>query len=189
MIHSNPAHVTNFRLDIPDSGGTIAFEMAVQGLGIPGININPIEIPINPMTTGKLPGTAVDFEPLNIRVLLDEELSAYVEVYKWMLSVVDYAKLNSTAQIEGTVPRTLLLHVLDNSKKKIVLTFKFIDAWPSNLGEVEFTYTDESNSPIVLPVQFMYKSFVIEKDGVEIRPYVAGSNGSAPTLHPFYSHA
>lgn len=186
MTFKNPAHKTNFRLDIPDAGATKRFEMNVQSLTIPSMEIEPVMIQLNPQSQGMLPGSSARFDPLNIRFLLDEDLSAYVDIYKWMISIVDYAKNSSTAQDVGTVPRTVLLHVLDNSKTKILLTWRFHDAWPSMIGNIDYEYTDESNSPMTTDVTFMYKSFEIEQNGVIIRPRDSGVGGTInPGMHPF----
>lgn len=185
-MFNNTSHVTNFRLDIPDLGGTENFQVAIQNVTIPSITISSVEIPVNPMNTGQIPGTTMMFDPLNVRILVDEELKSYLEVYKWMISVVDYKSMNSTAHFEGTAPKTIYVNVLDNSKKKIVAKYRFNDAWPSVLGELTYDFTEDTNIPISCIITFMYKSFdIIDINGNEIRPYARNENGSGLKLHPF----
>ena len=167
---TNQSHKTNFRLDIPDAGVTQGFQVSIQNVVLPSVEIEPVRLPINKMAQGDIPGSAMRFEPLTMRMLLDEDLNAYTEIFKWMTSIVDYKSGRSTAQIEGNSPNTLLLHILDNSKKKILITYKFIDPWPSNLGQVEWDYTEEGNPAITGDVTFSYKWFEIERNGVAIGP-------------------
>lgn len=187
---TNKAHQTNWRLDIPDGNDTISFVIAVQSATIPMFEIEPVMIPVNPMTMGQIPGSAARFEPLNMRLLVDENLEAYVDIYRWMTSIVDYRDGKSTAHIEGNSPRAILLHMLDNSKTKIVLTFKFVGAWPSSLGNLEYVYNEEGNNPIICDVMFMFKYFEVIKDDVVIGPRFANPNStraakaSMMSMHP-----
>ncbi|MGL6228633.1 MAG: phage tail protein [Culicoidibacterales bacterium] len=167
---TNSQHKTNFRLDIPDSGESLGFQLALQDVVIPSVEIEPTKVAINPMLMGDIAGSAMRFEPLNLRYLLDEDMTAYLELFKWMISIVDYRENKSTAQVEGSRPRTMQLHILDNSKKKIVATFVFKDAWPGTLGQLEFGYTDDGNPAIVGDIMFYYKSFDIVVNGVTITP-------------------
>lgn len=180
---TNKQHQTNFRLDIPDGNQTIQFQIAAQRTSIPGMRIESIMHPTNQMSMGQIPSAVTHFDPLVIGVLTDEDMESYLSIYEWMLAINDYRNMNSTAHLDGNSPKTVLLHVLDNSKTKIVCTFKFHDAWPSELGQLEFAYNDIGNNPIIFDVTFQYKSFTIEKDGV----IIGGRNKSvAPKLgmHP-----
>lgn len=185
-IFKNMTHKTNFRLVIPDMGA-MDFEASLQSVTIPGLEIEPTQINVNQQTMGNLPGSAVRFDPLNVRILLDEELSAYTDIYKWMISIVDYAGNKSTAQDPGTVPKNISIHVLDNSKSSIILTWKFYGAWPSSIGGIDFEYTDDSNTAMTTDVVFMYKSFEIEKNGVTIRPKESGSGSGIKGMHPSFN--
>lgn len=170
-IITNQTHQTNFRLDIPDNNATVYFSSAVQRASVPGIEIEPVTVPVNPLLPqAMMPSSMFRFDPLNMSILVDENLESYIEIYKWMLSINDYRELNSTATQAGIVPRTILFHILDNSHNKTVCTFRFFDAWPSSLGELPFTYMEEGNMPVNCDVTFQYKSFEIEKDGVIITP-------------------
>ena len=191
---TNSQHKTNFRLDIPDSGMSLGFQLAIQDVVIPTVEIEPTKVVINPQLMGDIAGAAMRFEPLNLRFLVDEDLNAYLEIFQWMISIVDYRENKSTAQVEGARPRTMQLHILDNSKKKIVATFVFNDAWPGTLGQLEFGYTDDGNPAIVGDVMFYYKSFEIIKNGVTIKPSEikqsdlksrnTRSGWKTPALHP-----
>lgn len=167
---TNLTHQTNFRLDIPDNNATIHMQTAVQRMSIPSIEMEPVQVPTNPLLQAQLPGSTVRFDPLNLSLLVDEELESYIEIYKWMLSINDYRGMKSTAQNAGVAPRTIMVHVLDNSHKKTLVTFRFFDAWPSSIGQLDYTYMEESNMPITCDVTFMYKYFEVEKNGVIIKP-------------------
>ncbi|QHJ78969.1 MAG: hypothetical protein [Caudoviricetes sp.] len=165
----NYSQKTNFRLDIPNEQAE-DFVINVQEVNVPSISIPATNFPINPTARGDLPGSAIEFEPITMRILLDENLNAYTDIYRWMLSIVDYKNSESTAWLPGGSPKTMLFHILDSTKEKILMTYVFDDPWPQMMGEIEFAYTDDVNLAMFCTVTFRYKTFTIEKNGVTIRP-------------------
>lgn len=179
----NYVQKTNFRLDIPN-GQTEDFVINVQEVNLPSISIPATPFPVNPTARGSLPGSAIEFEPFTTRVLLDEGLQSYVDIYQWMLSIVDYRESKSTAWLEGGQPKTILVHVLDSTKEKILLSYRFYGAFPQMLGEIEFNYGDPTNLASYCQVTWHYKYLEIEKNGVIVksRPVHEGSIGMHPLL-------
>ena len=179
----NYVQKTSFKLDIPN-GQAEDFVINVQEVNLPSISIPMTSFAINPTARGSLPGSAVEFEPFTTRVLLDEHLQSYVDMYRWILSIVDYRESRSTAWLEGGAPKTILLHILDSTKEKILLTYRFFGAYPQTLGEIEFNYGDPVNLAMFTNVTWGYKYFEIEKDGVVVksRPAHEGSIGMHPLL-------
>ncbi|AIA64965.1 putative tail completion and sheath stabilizer [Cronobacter phage S13] len=171
----NYVQKTNFRLDIPNSMAS-DFVINVQEVNVPSINIPPTRFTVNPQAVGSLPGSAVEFDPMSTRILLDEDLQSYADIYQWMLSLVDYRESNATAWYEGGQPKTILLHILDSTKEKILLTYRFFGAFPQTLGEIEFNYSDPQNIASYCQVTWGYKYFEIEKNGIVIKPKVIPEN-------------
>jgi hypothetical protein len=187
----NQTHSTNFRLEIPDRNESIPFTISVQRVNLPNIEIEAVDLPISPNQRGTLPDSTVRFEPLQLQMLLDEKMEAYATVYKWMLTIIDWRQMKPTAQKPGIVPKTILLHILDNSKKNIVCTFRFFEAWPSSLGGTDFSYTEDGNPAMVCQATFSYKSFkLLDGDGNAILPRTTTGNSTKSSgsvqmsLHP-----
>lgn len=176
MSLQNQSNITNFRLDIPNQRSTEQFLLNVQTASIPGMRLTVTEMPLNAQGTARaqVPGTATEFDPLIVTVLMDEDLEAYIQVYRWMLSLNDYARQHSTMWQEVKQPPAMQLHVLNNTKTDIVATFNYFGAWPSELGEIEYSYTEEGDVAVTFTVTFNYSYFEIEKNGCIIRPRTAG---------------
>lgn len=170
MSAYNQANVTNFVIDIPDAGLTKAFKCNVTTALIPGIRTPIVEIPSGTqgLARSHLPGSTIEFDPLTVRFIVDENLDTWLELYRWMLSVNNYLTGDSSAHKSGNIPEFITLHVLDNTKTKIVLSVHYIGAFCSDIGELEFTYTEDGNPAITCTANFNYKYFLIEKDGVII---------------------
>ena len=66
------------------------------------------------------------------------------------------------------------MHVLDNDKHDIVLTVRYIGGWVSDLSEIEYSLTEESDPAMVCVATLQYKYIEVEKDGIIItgRPSV-----------------
>lgn len=179
----NYTQKTNFRLVIPNSQAS-DFVINIQELNVPTMSIPMTTFPVNSQIIGALPGSAMEFEPMMTRVLLDEKLQAYADMYQWMLSLVDYRESHATGWLEGGTPRTILIHVLNSTKKEILLTYRLFGAFPQMLGEIEFNYSDPSNMASYCSVTWGYKYFEIEKNGVIIKPKKINDNLKGVGMHP-----
>ena len=170
MTLYNQTNITNFRLDIPDADITKAFSLNVQSALIPGIRIPVTDMPLGNKGLGraKLPGSTVDYDPLIVRVLVDENLDAYTDIYTWMLSINNYITHDNEGWKENVLPTCITLHILNNNRTKIVMSIHYYGAWPSDMADLEYNLTDESDPAVFLNVTFNYRYFTIEKDGIII---------------------
>lgn len=166
-INYNQTNISNFVLDIPDANITKAFKLNVQSALIPGLRIPVTDTPSGTKGLGraKLPGSTVEFDPLVCRFLVDEKLQSWIDLYKWMISINNYATLENTGWEDGVLPNFITLHILDNTKQNIVLSYHYYGAWVSDLSEIEYNYTEEGDPAVTCVATFQYKYFIVEKDG------------------------
>lgn len=164
----NQTSPTNFLVDIPDNDYTKGLKLQIQGVTLPGINIPVTTVPTNPMLAAHIAGSAIEYDPLILRIAVDEELKSYLGCYIWMLGTNDYQTFDSLRWREKD--QTLSVHILDNSQSKVVATMHFHGAFPSNLGELDFMYTGDIDEPVTCMVTINFKDMDIEIDGRSIRP-------------------
>lgn len=177
----NPSHKTNFRMDIPDGNKTRSFQLVAQETYLPGMNVKNVKVALNPMLQGNIPGSGVDFDPLQVRIIIDENFESYTEIFEWMVSTVDYRKNKCTPS--SKMPPFLFIHILDNSKRNIVCTFKYYEPFPTSVGTVDFSYMEDGNPSITTSVSFHYKYFEIERNGRTISTRI-NEEKSGLSLHP-----
>lgn len=170
-------------MDIPDGGRTRSFQITAQETMLPTMTLETATVALNPMLQGTIPGSAVTFEPVSVRVLLDEYMETYAELYEWMISAVDFK--NNSCSERKEMPKMMMIHVIDNSKREIVCTFKFIEPFPVTMGTIDFAYNEDGNMAMATDVQIAYKWMEIEVDGKSIKPYKPSENSPARSLHPF----
>ncbi|QPI13968.1 tail completion and sheath stabilizer protein [Serratia phage 4S] len=167
----NQINQTNFRLEIPDGDTTKAFVLNGQTATLPGISIPITDSPTGKKGLGRsqIPGTTFEHEPFMCRFLVDENMTSYLQMYKWMLSINDYVNHNNTYWTTKQ-PEAALLHILDNTKTQIIMTYIMYGAWPQSLSELELNYNEEGDPAITCMAIIPFKYFQIEQNGKIITP-------------------
>lgn len=184
---NNFAHKTSFRLDIPDGVNTRSFQLNVQETSIPGMNVESVKVALNPQLKADISGTGVNFDPLSVRMILDENMKGYTDLLEWMLCTVNFKDGKSLKYKD--LPQFILIHIIDNSKKKIMCTFKYHQPFPVSISALDFSYIEDGNMSIQSDVQFQYKWFDIEVDGkiISARPLDYKEEPKRFGLHPSFS--
>ena len=163
----NQTNITNFILVIPQDKVTTGFVLNAQNAEIPGINIPITMAPAQTqgLSTGAFPGSGFEFDPLNVTFLLDENMDAWVQMYKWMLATNNYIDRNQSGWMNNDLPRPVSLHILDNTKQNIILTINLYGCWCSALSPVSFDYrTTEDPAPTCVAT-LHFRNMTVEKDG------------------------
>lgn len=169
-LNFNQTNVTNFRLDIPDADITQAFSLNISSALIPGISIPVTNTPLGNKGLGRaqLPGSTIKFDPLMLKVLVDENLDAWTDIYTWMLSINNYITHDNNGWKPGVLPEFITLHILNNDKTDIVMSIHYYGAWPQHMSDLEFDFAEDTDPAIYVNVAFCYKYYAVEKNGVII---------------------
>ncbi|AUR86060.1 tail tube protein [Vibrio phage 1.081.O._10N.286.52.C2] len=150
-----------FRLDIPDNGNTDTFQWQIQSAQIPSVTMEVASIARGPkyskLSNNNIAGTGTSYDDLTIQFLVDENMITYAELYRWMMTMNNPTGPSNS---DGCTPASMLLHVLDNNKDKVVATFRFMNPFPKSLGVVEFNYTEAGDvETVTCDVDFEYSYF------------------------------
>lgn len=101
---------------------------------------------------GFVPGEKMEFEPFNIRIVIDEDFRVYTEIFNWMKSHTDHTDLK-TADI------SLIVMSSHNNANR---TFTFVNAFPTSLGSIEFNAQNGDIEYAYTDVTFRYDYFKID---------------------------
>ena len=107
-------------------------------LNIPGLN-------------SFIPGDTVSYGTLTVSIIIDENMTSYIEMVEWLKSVV---------QSQKSVTEDISLQVL-SSHSNVVKTIRYKDAFPTNIGSVNFQSTVDGIQFLTFPVTFAYTTFTI----------------------------
>lgn len=146
---------------------------AVQSVTVPPVNFG-IAVFENPVQPIKVPGDKLEYGSLHVRLMLDEELVTYMELYGWMRDLgfdphhADLAHLlqqnrNGLIKVDKTLPVSDMFLTVLNSKNNPTVTFNFKDAFPIFIGQLSFDTTENGQNYMYCDVEFCFNWFTIDK--------------------------
>lgn len=166
----NQTAKNNYRFEIADNQLTKTFAWQVQMINFPSVTLETARAVRSPkLSQTMIPGTATQYEDMQINFLIDENLEAYAELYSWLLTIQN--PTGPTTETETNVPRTAILHIMDNTKSNVVCKFVFHKIYPKMLGEIEWSYTESGDvESMTCLTTFGYEYFQMFRiiDGQEV---------------------
>lgn len=152
----------NFHFGIPELP---LFSLFCQTLDLPSVTLGVAEQP-TPLVEVKHPGDKIVFEDLMVSFLVDEELTNYLEVFKWIMhlgyprSTSQYRKLvqQDTVYTRKHELQCSLLTNKMNFRQRIV----FVGAFPTNLSTLPFTTNNEGVGHLTATATFAYDYYYFE---------------------------
>lgn len=141
-----------------------------QEANIPSVNISVSITPTPIGTTLKWAGNKIYYGDLNITFMVDEDMSNYMELYRWItgqappIDSSEYAKMKfgdptSLTQFGGEFSDCSLTVLDDQNNAK--LNIRWADAFPISLSEVTFRTTSQDTDYKTCTAQFKYMYFTL----------------------------
>jgi len=142
-----------------------------QQVTIPSLSIGVATQP-TPFSDISVEGDKVAFEQLNISFYVNEDLSNYLEIYNWIISLgfPDNPPqfnlrddISTASDADGTIKSDMNV-ILQTNKSNPNFNVTFRDAFPVSLGSIDLDSSVTSLDPIVVDATFAYiGSFSIDK--------------------------
>ena len=141
-----------------------------QRVNIPAISLG-IALQHTPLSELNYEGDKLTFEQMTMNFYVNEDLSNYLEVYDWLISLgfpdnhnqfnLKESSLNFSADENRTSNMNI---ILETNKSNPNYNVVFKDAFPVSLGSIELDTAATSLEPIVVDATFAYSgSFSIDK--------------------------
>ena len=148
---------SNFRIQTRDSKHIDFF---CQEASLPGYSIGEITLPFQSMKDHR-PGDSIEFEPLSLTILCDEDLLAWKNVYDY-LNLTHDAMTNRLEVQQEVFDATLFL---TTNKNNIKYEIKFYDAWFQSVSPLQFQTisTDENNITFTVGIVYNYYKLKVVK--------------------------
>jgi len=121
------------------------------GVSLPTISINPTLYPTRTHDI-KTPGEKIEFDPINVEFIVEENLSNYKEMYDWILKCTSY---NGNKMNDIFADASLI--ILSNNKQPL-RTIRFEGIFPGILSEIQFSTQDSEQN--ISNVTFYYTRFL-----------------------------
>lgn len=170
----------NFKFVIRKCPGV---EFFCQAANIPGISLQ-VAYQNTLYNTLPIPGDEVDFDDLNIRFMIDEDLQNYMEIHRWIRTLghpESFQEMvneqNNADDIEmsdkgyyrrGATYSTGILYIL-NSNMNPKFQVVFDDCFPISLNTLEFDSTYSDTEYLTGNVSFKYSMYhILKLDGTNL---------------------
>jgi hypothetical protein len=153
----------NFRFFIKKTPNVNYF---IQDINLPGISIPQTEHP-NPFTRIPYSGDHIDWEPLNVTFMVDEDMANYLEIWNWLVALgfpQNHDQYRALASIkketgDGMISDASLM--LLSSKMNSMFDITFIDAFPVALSGINFSSTTNDYQFLTATATFAYTYYTI----------------------------
>ena len=147
----------------------------LQTASIPGLTFVGSVDYQTPFVKIPLPGDHLNYSPLSVSFMVDEDLTNYMEIWNWIYSIAGPATLTpgehgKTYSIDNSlksdptaaIRSDVKLMVMTSSKNpNIEVTFR--DAFPISLGELNFVTTASDVAYLESSVTFEYVNYTINR--------------------------
>lgn len=141
QLNHNFLSPLNFRFILRRAPAT---EFFIQNINLPGFKLGAPNFP-NPFVLIPEPGEHLNYNPLNITFKVDEDLTNYLEIHKWMKHLgkpKNFEEYREVAvevpQISGEGVKSDISLIVYSNIKNPNFTINFIDAFPISLGDIQF---------------------------------------------------
>jgi hypothetical protein len=137
-----------------------------QEVNLPDINL-PAITQATPLSSPKHPGDKLEFGPLNVTFLIDEDLKNWKAIYNWMVALgfprdrvqfSNYISANQTTlnnSITQITTSDAVLQILSSSNNP-VSSIEFIDVFPTNLTQIQLQSTTNETTYLAGQATFEY---------------------------------
>ena len=145
----------NFRLNIDKLPRTSYY---CQKTEIPGISVPEISVP-NQVKLISVYGDQLQFSPLSIEFLVDEDFANYNEIFSWMQDLAGGPTSSDSYDPENGYSDASL--VVMNSQQNPNKNFNFTGLHPVGLDPISFDTTQQEFLPVSCGAQFGFTTMNI----------------------------
>ena len=156
--NTNPLQPTKFVLTFDRIGPVQYF---CQQVNLPGVNLGEV-IRTTPFLDMYSPGTKLDYSPLNLEFIVDEDLSTWKHMYDWFTSIAGpdgfegrtYVKELQRSEHFSDATLTVL-----NNLNNPVLRIQFANCFPKDMSDLQFDTTLSAENIMTATMSFRYEYY------------------------------
>jgi len=138
-------------------------EFFATGVIHPSMVASPVEQSFRRITSIPFAADKITFGEVVIETLLDENLTAYKEVYNWMNYIINTDDVNPVAATDVRPASYADIKVMVlNSHNNVTNTITYYGAIPVSLGDVPLLSTSGDVQYVNCPISFRFLQFDIE---------------------------
>jgi len=146
------------------------------GVTLPGVNFSEALHATTLAINSYLPGDKIEFDPLNVKFVVDEDMKNYQEIFNWILQLGpgndtdDFMNLvDSTKTTTGTFSNANFENmysdatiIVNTSSNNANVEFMFEDTFPTSLGSIEFASDQQGVEYATCDLTLRYTQFKVK---------------------------
>lgn len=163
LTNQNYLSSTRASISIPDLNN---LSLTATTWNLPGVSTGS---PLQPTMFTDIPhtGDALISDVFRIEFIVLEDLSNWVEMYKWIISITDPRRTTGWSNKRTTYLTADMIIFSSHNNPLVNVTFN--NLIPISLGEIPFATTDNETSYIKCSAEFQYSDFIITlPDGTKL---------------------
>lgn len=157
---------TNFRFELERAPYLTFF---TQNVILPSISLGYSDVE-NPFSTISYPGDHLNFDPLNVTFMVDEDLNGYIEIFNWMKGLgfpntfEEYKDLvfNEVYTSRTTETTSDISVFTMTGSRNANIKYTFFDAYPISLSPIVLNSSVVDVPTLTCQATFRYTNFDIE---------------------------
>lgn len=133
-----------------------------QRVTLPGLSGGIVKVP-SPFNETNRSYDKIEYSPLSLSFLINEDLSNYLEIINWMLGIGapenhnQYAVINNSVEgIESDITVTIY-----NNQKNPVKKITYFNCMPIDISEIELSLSETESTVAQATVSFAFDKFSI----------------------------
>ncbi len=161
MTAFNTTKPTNFTFVISKPGIDTA-QYQLQSVIIPAVTAGTVQGPSVKLSEFNIIGSTIGYADLVCTFLLDENMDAYLDMYKWIKELIE-PEGNNPIPLSQSVADATLYVLTNNLTIHTDFRVHFYRIFPYSISEIPFTTTATDDTPLTFNVSFKYRKFDIEQ--------------------------
>lgn len=138
-------------------------EYFCQGVAHPSVQLNPVELPVKRITSIPLAGDKITHGEITFTIILDENMTAYNEMYDWLQRLVNDGQVNPIERGSKFPTYADITLAILSSHNNTTQKVKYKDCLPTSLGAINFVTTTGSVTYLTFDASFRFGQFDIIK--------------------------
>lgn len=136
-------------------------EFFCQSANIPGVSLSAVEVatPFNPHFVA---GDRVDYEELNLRIIVDENMKNWQEIYEWIkeMGISENFEEYESRKKKGLNTQGVLTILTGSNVPQ--LEFHFRQMFPISISGLQFDISSTDIAYLTADISFRYNSYSIK---------------------------
>lgn len=146
---------TGFKL-IVDRRRFSNFGFFAQSVNHPSLEVTAAMTSFRGYRSVPFAGDTREFNPLEVNVIVDEDMQSYKDIYNWMQYNLEH--IESGPDDANSTYSDITLTIL-TSKNNINQEIKYIDCFPESIGSVQMEANTDGTTILTFPLTLRYTYF------------------------------